>query len=125
MGISDLLPVKELYELVKKGTRLEAEEEIMKYRELLLEQTGEIINLKDKINELEKKLNIKEKIEKSDKGLFVIKDDGTKDGPYCVRCSEVDEKLITLDKKEYDNRYYFECPECKHIYDKDDYRFTV
>jgi len=126
MGITDLLSsVKNFYELVKKGIRIKPEEKIMEYRELSLKQSEEIIQLKQKINELEEKLKLKENIEKSDRGLFVKKDDGTEDGPYCVRCHEVDGKLITLNKIKYENRHHFECPECKNIYDKNDNRFTI
>jgi len=125
MGISDLTNIKGIIELIAKGSNLKAEEELMKYRELILELTDENMQLKQKISELEEKLNLKENIEKSDKGLFVKKHDGTKDGPYCVRCHEVEEKLISLHKIKDGLKHHFECPECKNIYDKDDNRFTL
>jgi len=116
MGITDLLPVKELYELVKKGTRLEAEEAIMKYRETVLEQSEEILNLKIKVRELEDKLNLRNKLEKTDNGFYIVEADGTKDGPYCIRCKEVDDKLISLKKMNYATGPEFVCTECKNSY---------
>jgi len=124
MGISDLMNPKQIYDLVKKKAQLEAQEEIMKYRKLVLNQNEEIQKLKQQNSSLKAKLELKSKIKKSDKGLYLVNDEGEQEGPYCVRCYEVTDTLISLRKIEYDHRYYYVCSEFKQEYDRDESRIT-
>ena len=117
MGIADLKNVSVIYELIKKGSRLEAEEEIMKYRELLLEQSEEILNLKKKVRELENKLNLKNKLEKTSEGFFVVEKDGTREGPYCIRCKEAEDKLLSLREVTFEHKTFLSCPDCNSSYE--------
>ncbi|MBU0529431.1 hypothetical protein KKF86_06720 [bacterium] len=86
---------KDIVELIKKGSTLEAQEKIMELREASLELQEENSNLK------KENILIKEKLEltKSLKfdGLVYWKNKGSeKEGPFCPTCHDSNGKLIRL-----------------------------
>ena len=84
-------------------------------REELLTQQQEKTDLKAKVDELQAKLDQKSKVEFIMPSYWIV-DEGEKDGPYCQRCYDVDERLVRLQVKEGDD--YWRCSGCSKIYQK-------
>lgn len=113
-----MLPTyKEILDLIKKGSSFEAQEKIAQLREeilLLREKNHELTN---QVHELETKLEQKGKLHWD--GLsYWLQDDDTnkKDGPYCQRCFDTEQKLIRLQRTELYDSPYWVCLECKNNY---------
>lgn len=78
-------------------------------REELIKIQDENQNLKAKIKSLEEKLKIKGKLT-YEKSYYWINDDGTKSGPFCQRCYDVNGNLVHL---QGGNNDAWHCCECK------------
>lgn len=77
-----------------------------------LQLKEENFNIKRKLGDLQKLEDIKRKIIHEDNHYFIEEKDN-KDGPYCTKCLDADNKLIRLHKEDYDNGVqYFKCPNC-------------
>ena len=81
---------------------------------------GENIELKEKNYNLRRELekikdfsNIKSRLIHEDNHYF-LKDGDNKDGPYCTKCLDSENKLIRLHKGNLiEGVQYFTCPNCK------------
>ncbi len=81
---------------------------------------GENIQLKEVNHKLKQEIEkykeideIKSKLVHEDNHYFV-KEDDSKDGPYCTNCWDSDYKLIRLHKGNFSRGVqYFTCPKCK------------
>jgi len=111
---------KDIVELLKKGSTIEAQEKIMELREGALELQEENINLKKRISELESELNKKKEIQWESPFYWVVRDE-TKNGPFCQKCYDSDEKLIRLHKIEEGN---WHCKSCNNHYFEASYKPT-
>jgi len=111
--MSMLPKYKDIVELIKKGSTIEAQEKIMELREAAIELQDENQALKDKIGLLEKKLEIKAKLV-WDNPYYWLVDDQEKDGPYCQLCYDKDEKLIRL--QELKARGAWQCHSCGKVF---------
>ena len=103
---------KEIIDLMKKGSTLEAQEQILCLREAALELQEENQELKLKVKDLEAALNLKEEVVWVKPYYFKLVND-ERDGPYCQRCYDVDSKLIRLQGGHNDA---WHCAECKKSY---------
>jgi len=116
--MSAIPSAKEIIELLKKGATLEAQEKIMELREALLSEREENHVLKQKIQELEKKLEIKGQLDWDGSVYWLIKKDDQnneiKDGPYCQQCYDSNEKLIRLQR--CIDPTHMMCNTCTHVY---------
>jgi len=111
--ITSLIKVDKLIDLVKKGMTLEAQEEIMNYRQAILSLDEENHELRRKLRELEDTLRLKRNMHFRDYAYFRIEEDDDKiDGPFCQRCFDVDGKCVRLVAA--GNPKYRTCPECKN-----------
>ena len=81
---------KDIVDLIKKGSTVEAQEKIMELREATIELQEENIGLKQKIVELEEILNKKEKMEFRAPFYFMDGDEV----PFCPRCWEVENNAV-------------------------------
>jgi len=108
---------KEIIELIKKGSTLEAQEKIIELREIALNLQDENFDLKQKINELEKSLEIKDRLE-WDGVIYWLKNESAeqRDGPYCQRCYDVEKKLVRLQQAQLERTKYWVCLECEKNY---------
>jgi hypothetical protein len=88
--------LKEVYELSKNVITVEAREKLLEAREEALKLQEENLSFKARIKELENKLSVKENLEWDGKSFWKINQDGKKDGPYCQRCYETEERLVHL-----------------------------
>jgi len=76
-----------------------------------MEIQEENVELKEKISRLEEELKDRLVFEK---GVYYLKEDDTKEGPYCQRCYDKDTKLVRLQD---DGDHWF-CYGCSHGYPK-------
>jgi ribosomal protein L37AE/L43A len=114
-----LLPnYKDIVDLLKKGSTLEAQEKIMELREGALALQEENLSLREKIKELEERLNKKKNIVWQ-APLYWMQDGDNKEGPFCQKCYDADEKLIRLQDVEKGN---WHCKVCDSVYFDDSYK---
>ena len=108
-----LLPsYKEISDFLNEGSILEAKEKIMELREGSLALQEEILMLKEKIKELEGQLTKKKNVVFEDH-YYWVKEGEKREGPYCQRCYDSENKLIRLRKLEKGN---WQCVYCKNDY---------
>lgn len=86
---------KEILDLIKKGATVQAQEEVMKFREVALTLQEENIKLRETISALEAKLNEKEKLV-WEPPFYWLKEGNAKDGPFCQQCYDSKTKLMRL-----------------------------
>ena len=115
-----MLPTyKEIIELIKKGSTLEAQEKISLLREEIISLREEKSNLLEKLKQIEVRQKIKSKLEWDGTVYWLIENKtDKKDGPYCQKCQDADEKLIRLQGGK--NDVWF-CHQCKSKYFGADY----
>jgi hypothetical protein len=109
---------KDIVDLMKKGATVEAQEKIMELREGALELQEENFDLKEKVKKLEEAINFKESV-KWEKPHYFIVNGEKKDGPYCQKCHDADEKMIRLQNGTND---FWECKQCNSKYKGQNYR---
>ncbi len=116
-----LLPnYKDIVELLKKGSTIEAQEKIMELREGALILQEENIKLKERINELESELYKKKEVQ-WEAPFYWLDSDEKKEGPFCQKCYDSDTKLIRLQKIEEGN---WHCKSCNSNYFEASYKPT-
>ena len=93
--MSMLPKYKDIIDLIKKGSTIEAQEKIMELREAAIQLQDENQVLRDKIHLLEKELEINAKLE-WEKPYYWLVDGQEKDGPYCQLCFDKEHNLIRL-----------------------------
>ncbi len=81
-------------------------------REELLRLQEENQNLKGTIKKQEEKLSTKEKLI-WEKPNYWLKENDSKDGPFCQKCFDADQKLIRLQGGHND---VWKCQQCKSVY---------
>lgn len=104
---------KEIFEIIKKGATLEAQEKITELREVVLKLQEENLIFKQRIAQFEKQLELSSKLTFK-YPFYFIEDDNN---PFCPRCWESDKKTIHLTgpiNTPSGDRY--DCPECKIQY---------
>ena len=87
--MSIISDVKEIVELIKKIDDAELFRKIVKLE-------GEVIELTKETRELQEKLKIQDELNWDGRIYWLIKKDGSKDGPFCQVCKDRDEKLTRL-----------------------------
>ena len=97
---------------MKKGSTLEAQEQISRLRESSLELQEENLELKQTIKRLEDSIEMKS-IVKWEKPSYWTYHGKEKDGPFCQRCYDSDEKLIRLQGGNNDT---WSCMQCEKIF---------
>ncbi|MBW2097086.1 MAG: hypothetical protein JRI80_19695 [Deltaproteobacteria bacterium] len=101
-----------VYELVKAGLTIDQREEVLKFREEVLQTQEENQNLRQEVAELKKALEIKEKLS-HDGSVYWLGEGEKREGPFCQRCKDVDEKLVHLQRT---RELLWFCLECKSTY---------
>lgn len=114
-----LLPnYKDVIELLKKGSTIEAQEKIMELREGSLALQEENILLRERIKELQSELNKKKEIQWEAPFYWTISDEA-KEGPFCQKCYDSDSNLIRLQRIEEGN---WHCKSCNNNFFEDSYQ---
>jgi hypothetical protein len=109
MGIFDVLTTAA--NIAKESGKLELQGEILSVYEKLLEQQKKISDFEQENKELKEKLKLKEQLH-FEKNAYWIIDGGKKDGPYCTKCKDSEEKMIRMRIGKY-NFGWALCPNCK------------
>ena len=86
---------KDIIDLVKKGSTLEAQEKILELREAAMELQEENMSLRSRIKELEDQLSLKQQVQ-WDKPYYWTVQGESKDGPFCQPCFDNEKKLVRL-----------------------------
>ena len=115
--MSMLPKYKDIVDLIKKGSTIEAQEKIMELQEAAIELQDENQALKHKIRLLEKDLEIKARLE-WEKPYYWLVDGEEKDGPYCQLCYDKEQKLIRL---QGGGRGAWGCHSCKSTFHDSSY----
>ena len=102
---------KDIVDLLKKGATVEAQEQIMELREAVITLQDENFELRNKIRNLEDELKIKGQL-KFNETVYWIHEGSAKDGPFCPRCYDIDQKLSRL--QDYGHSWY--CVACNQGY---------
>lgn len=113
---------KEIVDLIKKGADLEAQEKIMELREDALafqeenlELRRQIADMEKHIGELEEDLSLQKDV-KFEGGVYWHMDGDQKEGPFCQRCLDVDNKMVRLQALTVSSEHQWRCYECKRAY---------
>ena len=106
---------KEIVELLKIGSTIEAQEKIMELRVAALEYQNENLELRGRIKDLEAALSLRDRL-KWQKPYYVDKENPEE--KFCQRCYDVDGKAIRLQGDEFGS---WQCLACSSAYFNDDY----
>lgn len=107
---------KDIIELLKKGSSIEAQEKIMELREGAIALQEENIELRQKVKALEEQLAVRAKVQWEAPYYWVQEQDKPRDGPFCQACYDKDAKLIRLQDRK---RGTWHCHVCgKLVHDK-------
>ena len=107
---------KDIVDLIKKGSAIEAQEKIMELRESAISLQEENAELRQRVNALEEQLAVRAKVIWEPPYYWVEEQGGKRDGPYCQPCYDKDAKLIRLQDEK---RGRWHCRVCgKHFHDK-------
>ena len=101
-------------ELYKKGSNLEAEQKLQEIQEAFIDLKAENIELKEELHELKKKTRIQENL-KYEAPFYYLENENAKDGPFCQRCYDAEDKLVRLVEKDSTKGSHI-CKECKNYY---------
>ena len=104
---------KDIFELMKKGATVEAQERIMELREGVLELQEENVALKQKNRELEEALKLKGEVH-FDGTVYWRNENTNRVGPFCPECLDVDEKLVRLQNR----KDFWYCTKHQNWYNK-------
>ena len=100
---------KDIVDLLKKGSTIEAQEKIMELREAAIELQEENIELKQQVKELNEILEKKNNMKFLTPFYYAEGDDV----PHCPRCWEVDHKAVHLPAPfNSGSGPSYTCPEC-------------
>lgn len=103
---------KDIVDLMKKGSTIEAQEQIMALREGALELQEENLELKEKLSELEKSIKELDDVI-YDNSCYWKTAEEDRDGPFCQRCYDVDNNLVRLQGGKNEK---WNCRECDKTY---------
>ena len=114
---------QDIFELIKKGATLEAQERIMELRETLVSLQEERQALKERVLELESALAIQGDL-LFDNGVYwrVSGGDGEREGPFCQHCYDVNDRLVRLQHARSNGtrgNHCWACAACKNRFAKE------
>src|SRR2546422_3728363 len=105
---------KDIVDLIKKGSTIEAQEKILELREAAMELQEENLELSARVKSLEEQAGLRQKVT-WEKPYYWVKSGSEKDGPYCQKCFDQDSKLVRL---QGGNNGIWLCLACKtNVYD--------
>ena len=114
MGILPSFSASEVYDLIKKGSTLEAQERIMDLRAAALDLQEENLSLREQVHKLETQMQLREEFQ-WDGAVYWRKGQREKgDAPFCPRCKDGDSKLARLTKMETQpGEFLWNCNVCR------------
>lgn len=109
---------KDISDLIKQGMQVEAIEKLLDLREMMADIRDENLALKDRLQALEKSLEDKSQLTYEPPFYWMV-DGGKKDGPFCQKCFDADDKRIRLQGNSSSDRW--NCRVCTSIYNGPNY----
>jgi hypothetical protein len=94
--VSILETVKDVVSLVQKVDNIDLLKQILSLQSDVQKLYGENLALREDVALLKEKLRLKETLRFHDGNYFLIRNDGSEDGPFCQICHDVDGKLVRL-----------------------------
>lgn len=104
---------KDIVDLLKKGSTLEAQEKIMELREAVVELQDENSELKQQLKAMENQLNFNKSLRFESPFYFAENDEV----PFCPKCWEADKKAVHLPPPhQVVSGARHDCVECKSVF---------
>lgn len=105
--------LKSIGKILQEAGKIDQYSQILEVQGKLLEMQKRIIELEEENKNLREQLKFKENLTYKSDVYWIINDD-KKDGPFCTRCWDKDNKLMRLPTP--DEREYTRCLECDRLY---------
>ena len=119
VGYADAKAIaKDVSSVLKKAGEVETQKKFLELEEDRIELRRENLELKEQVKALEEKLQTKQNASYLEGAYWVLRDNGSKDGPFCQRCFEVDHRLVHLQdmRRESVNMDRWDCIACVSEY---------
>ena len=118
-NVAMLPSYKDIVDLIKKGSTIEAHEKIMELREAAIQLQEENLELRQRLKALEEQIALRAKVVWEKPYYWIIDEGGKRDGPYCQSCYDKDSKLMRLQDGE---NGVWNCKVCKSTFVDSTYR---
>jgi len=86
---------KDIVELIKKGSTLEAQEKILELREAALELQEENLALREELTKIKERLARSEALTFDGSVYWLVSDD-KKEGPFCPKCHDTKDQMVRM-----------------------------
>lgn len=106
---------QEIVDLVKKGLTFEAQEKIMTLREAVMTLQEENVKLRERLLSLEAQINRAKDLKFDGEVYWLMQAEDKKDGPFCQKCQDKDQKLVRLLPGQDPNYVKWICSVCNHV----------
>jgi hypothetical protein len=110
MGIID--KIKEVAVLALKVKNMELYEKLVSLQSDILALQEENHELKDKVRQLKETSDLRDRVV-WEQPFYWLNNDAAKDGPFCQKCWDSDQKLIRLQHRRND---IWDCYNCKNFF---------
>ena len=98
--------------VLQEAGKIEQYQQILAAQQQLLEMQKKIGDLDGENKKLREELEVKGSLV-PEGNLYWLENDGKRDGPFCTKCRDSEQKLIRLHQAMHSGRMY--CPECKTV----------
>jgi regulator of replication initiation timing len=102
---------KSVVKLVQQIDNIELYKQILDLKDQIFDLVEENRNMRDEVRSLQEKLRTKESLKFHFNAYWKENQDGTRDGPFCSKCWDKEEKLVRM--VSCPNPQYHECSSCK------------
>jgi len=107
---------KDIIDLIKKGSTLEAQEKILELRESAIELQEDNLSLREEVNKLKAIISKTESLS-FENGIYWLEKNKQKEGPFCPTCYDNSSKEIRLHSV-VDNPFgNWECKVCSGYFE--------
>ena len=104
--------LKDAADILKEANKIKEYQQILEVQEKLLEMQKRIAELEEENKKLIELNNINNSLIVENNKYFLTKDD-KKEGPFCMTCWDVDNKLVRLYRQEGEYYVGWRCHQCK------------
>lgn len=105
---------KDSLKLAQQSDNIELTRQLLEIQREVQELQQENFELKNELSRLTERQSKKIEYNEKRTALYEIKEDGTKDGPYCTACWEKNGQLISVHTYEHGTQTRQGCPVCKN-----------
>lgn len=105
---------KDAISMAQKAGNIPLVQQILDMQREMQDMQQENFDLKKKIAKLEEADSHEIEYDEKRSAVYEIMEDGSKQGPYCTRCWEVDKNLVSVHKIEDEITTSYYCPHCEN-----------